>query len=259
MKTKSWLGIVSGLVLFSGCADQLTEQQRLWLAEGERAYGHQRYAVAAEKLARFASTVDEGPTLARARYVRGMALARNGQRVAGYAELEQAARIGRDTDIGWRAEAVLGIMHFEDEHWPEASRHLESAVAKMPSAPPMDALLYRLGLCFERCGRWSDALEAYRHVARAFSRGEYADRAQRRLQLRADHLAIQAGVFSDPDRAQRLARELNNDGFDAFVRQELRGDRSYHVVLVGKTQSYDAAVATLRRIRGKIPGAVLWP
>lgn len=249
----SWL-----LALSLGCQDAVRDPAAL-LGEGERAYAQQRYAAAIDRLSAALAAGPAGPQAARARYVRGMALALNGQRASAYSDLEIAARETGDRDVGWRANAVLGVLRFEDGDWAVAAHHLDRATALMPGGPPQDALLFRLGMCQERTGRWSDARAAFDRIVTSFPTGVYAERAGRRLQLGADYFAVQAGVFSQVGSAERLAQELRGGGLDAYVRREARGSQEFHVVLVGRYDSYATAMATLRRVRGLVPEAVIWP
>jgi cell division septation protein DedD len=96
-------------------------------------------------------------------------------------------------------------------------------------------------------------------VLRAFPTGRYADVSRRRVALQADHFSVQTGVFSRGAGADALAAELREGGLPAFVRREARNGQMCHVVLVGRHAEYEAALRTLARVRGYVPGAQLWP
>lgn len=246
------------LAASTGC-QTLREDQRSLLVDGERAYQADQYEAAIERLTRFMAQVQDHPETARALYVRGMAQARAGHRPQAYSDLRRAAISAHDTAVAWRAFAVLGVLSFEDEDWIAATDSFTRAVGQMPSLPPMDALLYRLGLCHERTGRWADALTAYRRIVSAFPAGRYAARADRRLQIQANCFAVQVGVFSRQDGALRQVGQLADDGLEAYVRRELRDNELHHVVLVGRYESYSQAVAAVVRVRAHVPTAQLWP
>ncbi len=246
------------LALLVGC-NGLNEPQRTCLADGERAYAQRQYRTAIDRLTVFLNRAGNRPEAARALYVRGMSQALAGGRPQAYSDLEQAVRQGADPQVAWRASAVLGILHFEDEHWAAAAQALAYAVSKMPAAPPMDALLFRLGLCYERTGRWSEALAPYRRILSAFPQAAYAARADRRVQLRADHFSIQAGVFSQQAGAEGVAEDLRRGNLPASVQRESRGGQYYYVVLVGRYNSYEQAKSALAQVLGYVPSAVLWP
>jgi len=246
------------LSALTGCHD-LNTQARLSLAEGEQAFNRKQYDAAIQHLTRFIAQADDDSATHRALYVRGMARALSGRRNAAYTDLERAARTSSGKDITWRANAALGILYFEDEQWAMAARALEATAHSMPAVAPKDAFLYRLGLCYERTHRWSKALIAYRSIVSSFGRGAYAAAASRRLTLEAQRFAVQCGVFARRENADRLVHELREENLNAYVRGERRNGTSYHVVLVGRYDTYADATSALARVRGYIPKAVLWP
>jgi tetratricopeptide (TPR) repeat protein len=195
----------------------------------------------------------------RAYYVRGMALAQTGARGRAYEDLERTAGGAQDPVLAGNAYAVLGVLHFEDGHWIQAQRAFRAAIDRLPPRPPCDALLYRRGLCQERSGRWSEALMSYEHVVHDYPAGPYAGNAQRRLQLQADHFAVQCGVFAEQANADRLVADLAERGLSTYVRGENRGGQQCFIVLHGRFTSYEDAIDALAQAKGYVPGAVLWP
>ncbi len=260
MNTRAILAI--GLLpwaALNGCQG-LGGEQRSALIEGERAFHSRRYAAADERLSLFLDQCQERPELSRALYVRGMARAMLGQRAQAYADLRRAAQSpSRDQRFDWQPEAMLGILHFEDEQWDDSARRLKLATDRMPSVAPKDALLYRLGLCYERQGHWAAALTPYRQILELFPSGVYSEQATRRLQLRADHYSVQCGVFSSRENAEQVANQLRREGLSPLIRTEQRGQATYHIVGEGRYGAYQDACNALARIRGYVPQAVLWP
>jgi tetratricopeptide (TPR) repeat protein len=241
-----------------GCAT-LSEQQRTLLVDGERAYREKQYQRATDQLSAFLGEVKQGPEVGRALYVRGMAAALVGQRPLAYSDLRRATQESSDPQLAWQPYVALGVLSFEDEDWGSALQALSTAVQRMPSAPPKDAVLFRVGLCNERLGRWGAAAGPYQRIVLDFPAGPYVENAKRRLQLQADHFAVQCGVFSRPENAGDLVNRLQQQGFRPQVKQEQRRDGTYSVVLEGRYSSYAEANHALARIRGYIPQAVLWP
>lgn len=256
-RTRTSIALVT-LAAMTGC-HEMTARQRMWLVDGERAFTQENYTLAADQLGRFLGEVEQGPEVSRALYVRGMANAKLGRRAQAYADLARAVQVCHDPETFWRASAVLGVMQFEDADWAAAARSLGRAVDRMPTRAPQDRLLFQRGQAQERSGQWSAAQETYRRIVSLFPSGPYADDAERRLQLDADHFAVQAGVFTKRDGAEQLAAQLAGADFPACVRRELRKGAEYHVVLVGRYATYVPALQMLRRVRGYIPDAVLWP
>lgn len=246
------------VVIGAGCAERTTTPTTL-LTEGEHAFEQQRYASASAKLTAYLEAAPESPVASRALYVRAMAAALLGKRSAAYEDLERALYANPDINISWRIHAVTGVMRFEDREWESAARSIYRAIERMPNKPPMDALLYRLGLCYERTGRWRAAQEPYRQIVARFPNGHYAEHARRRIALRADHFAVQAGAFRDAAHAQRLAAEFRQDGLDAYIRQQPHDGDTLNIVLVGRYDRYEPAFEALRRVRGYVPSAQIWP
>ncbi len=241
-----------------GCASP-APNPRPELQAGEQAFRARDYARAVQSTSAVIRTGAGGPELTRALYVRGMALALVGRRAEAYEDLRRAVREGRDPELPWQAHAALGVLYFEDEQWAAAARVFKDALERMPAKPPMDAYLWRLGLCYERLGRWTSALSVFSQIEERFPRGSYADQAARRVRLRANAYAIQCGVFAQRSNAERLAQELRKQGLSVAVRPEPRGDGEYSVVLEGNYGSYEDATRALGCVRGFVPEAVIWP
>lgn len=246
------------LVLLAGC-NALTDRQRMLLAGGEQAYRDKQYEAAAQQLSTFLDEVRNRPEVARALYVRGMARALAGKRAWAQADLERAARETTDPQLLWQPAAALGTLHFEDENWDAAARAFSQAIERMPPAPPQDALLFRVGLCCERTGRWSAASTPYRRIVAQFPSGVYAEAAQRRLQINADHFAVQCGVFASMENANQLVGQLRKQNLRTYVQPEQRKGAACYVVLEGRYGSFREANQGLARVRGYVPQAVLWP
>jgi len=246
------------MLVLAGCGG-LTEQQRAWLAEGRQAFEQRQYTRAIRQLSQFLDNVQGKPETAEALYVRGMSHARSGQRAQAYGDLRRCVGVSANPDVGWRAQVVLGTLNFEDERWDAAGQAYGAAAKAMPSVPPMDAVLFRIGQCYERTGRWLEAQGSYRALADHFPVGAHAAAARRRIQLNADHFAVQCGVFSRRENADRLRTDLKAQGLEAYVRPEPRDQRTMYVVLVGRWASYAEARQQLAAARAHVRDAVLWP
>lgn len=246
------------VVAVTGC-NTLSDQQQLTLTQGEQAFRNKDYAGATRQLSTFLAESKDRPEAARALYVRGMAYALSGHRAEAYTDLRAAARASTDPQLTWQPAAVLGILFFEDENWDAAAQLLSAATTRMPAAAPMDALLFRTGVCYERMGRWAAAQTPFRRIVSQFPGGPYAANAERRVQLQADHFAIQCGVYSRSENANELVATLRQSGLSPSVSVEQRRGTPCYVVLEGRYASYQQANQALARIRGSVPDAVLWP
>lgn len=252
------IALAAGVLVLAGCSG-LTEQQRAWLAEGRQAFEQQRYTRAVQQLSRFLDEVAGKPETTEALYVRAMSHAKSGQRAQAYNDLQRCVATSTNPDVAWRAQVVLGTLSFEDERWDAAGQAYGAAAKTMPPVPPMDAVLFRIGQCYERTGRWTEAQGSYRALVDHFPVGVNAAAARRRIQLNADHFAVQCGVFSRRENADRLRMDLKANGLEAYVRQEPRDQRTMYVVLVGRHASYGEARQQLAAVRVHVRDAVLWP
>jgi len=255
LRTLSGLLVV---VILAGCAES-QEQRRVSLVQGEQAFANRQYDAAIGQLTAYLNEAHDQPDAGRALYVRGMAEALSDRRPQAYSDLEHAAHDAHDTQVTWRAQAVLGVLRFEDQQWAPAAQALGSAVGAMPAGPPMDALLFRLGLCAERLGQWGAAQTQYRRVVGEFPQGTYAGLAQRRLDLKADHFAVQCGAFAQVQNASAQVAQLRQGGLAAQVQRDVRGGSAPYVVFVGRYGTYAEAVDALGRVRAIVPDAVIWP
>ena len=247
-------------MLLSGCTQGLTKQQKQWLADGQRHYERKDYRRSIESLTHFLTEVHEGPEIGEASYVRGMSYAQAGDRPAAYTDLRRAAGMQTEGETVWRANIVLGTLHFEDRQWSEAARRFQAALSRMPQEKPRDAVLYRLGLCHERMGSWSAARPYYQEVLAKFPKSGFADGARRRLQQNAQNYAVQCGAFRTRSNAESRNAELRQKGLETYIEEVVRGQTPLYVVLVGRYTNYDEAVAAHKAIkRDFVPDAVLWP
>ena len=248
------------LATVSGCATGLTDQQRVWLDHGERCYERQAFGQAVDTLNRFLNEVREGPEYARALYLRGLSNAQQGRRDLAYDDMRRCTQVKAETDVIWRAYVVLGTLHFEDRQWARASQNLRAAAERMPQVNPKDIVLYRLGLCYERSSDWQAAQSAFADLARQFPQGPFADAARRRLDIRAQHFAVQVGAFRTQEFAITRRDELRSQGLSAYLRSEQRGHLPMHVLLVGRFVSYDDALSYLEMVKKNfVADAVIWP
>ena len=230
------------------------------LDAGEQSYQSQRYTEAAAQLGDFlqAAAADR-PERIRALYIRGMSLARAGRRADAVTDLERCVRTTGDPESVWRAYVVLGTIYYEDRNWSRAAGALRAAVTRMPPEPPKDTLLYWLGACYERLGRWSDAKVAFSDLARSFPSSPVAADANRKLARNADYYSIQAGAFAVEDNATKHARWLRERNLPAEIRSETQNRTPRFIVLVGRYATYDQALQQLGSVKAYVSDAVIWP
>lgn len=254
-----WISIALPCLVFSltGCTG-LTGEQIALLEDGQRDYRAAQYSAAISRLSDFLSQAKDKPEAARAAYVRGLAYARLDRRPEAVGDLRRAC-LATDNEILWRAGLALSTIYFEDGNWAAAARSATAASEKMPTRPPRDAALFRVGQCYERLGRWDEARAAFANTARLFPNTDFGDSAERRLQLNVRGFSVQCGVYSDEGNASSLRTRLKSGGVDAIVKRESRGGRTYHIVYAGTFTNFDNAERQLALVKRIVPNAILWP
>lgn len=242
----------------TGC-QSVTAEQRAWLDSGKAAYQSDNYDRALSDLTRFINAVPDQPETSEAQYIRALSLLKLGRRLDARTEFARCAETAADRDVRWRAYTTLGTIDYEDHQWTNAARSYAAALEIAPPADAVPIVLFRLGVCYERIGRWSDAPPAYQRIVDEFPQSSVAEAARRRLELRASHFAVQCGVFSSESNAMNETQRLRAEGLQAYARPELRSGVRVYVVLVGKYSRYEDAITDLGRVKGYVESAVLWP
>ncbi|MBN2447486.1 MAG: SPOR domain-containing protein [Phycisphaerae bacterium] len=256
-------GILSTLLglctasLLVGCAGQTLNEG--WLEAGERSYEAARYDEAITKLTQYIESDPPAEDLGRAYYVRALSFAKSNRRSLAHEDLLHCFQTARDPDVVWRSCVLLGTLYYEDEKWANAAHAYTGAITRMQEAPPLDDVLWRLGVCHERMGQWGQSRTDFQRLVLQFPNSRLANDARRRLAISADHFAIQCGVFSSQTSADELTRQLARQGMSAYTRREPRDGALKNVVLVGRYTTYEEAWQDIARVRQYVPGAVIWP
>lgn len=69
--------------------------------------------------------------------------------------------------------------------------------------------------------------------------------------------AVQLGSFSRQTSAEELAAQFRAERFDAFVMPVKSGASTLYRVRIGPMRERAAAEESLRRVKGKVPGAAI--
>lgn len=252
--------VFAGAALLGGVAcSKITAEQRTWLSQGQQAYEAKEYSRSIDFMSRFLETELDAPETQRALYYKGLSEAYRGQRTSAVQDLMHSAEMAHDNAMTWRAYAAIGSIHFEDEKWDEAADAFYEASKRMPTLPPKDVVLYKLGMARERAGRWGDAATPYEQILAEFPDGEIARSARRRLNTRTDTFTVEVAEFAVPSNADYLAFELEQQGLRPTIRRERVGPKDVYVVTVGEYPTQSEAEEAAARVRERYPTAKVWP
>jgi tetratricopeptide (TPR) repeat protein len=116
-------------------------------------------------------------------------------------------------------------------------------------------VLYRIGLCQQRMGRWTDADATFAAVQKEAPGTEAADRARSHQGYRGFY--VQVAAFASAKSADQVIKELRAKGYPA-TRQE-RPERKLSVVMVGPVATYADAQATKARLNSQYKDTLIIP
>lgn len=137
-----------------------------------------------------------------------------------------------------------------------AARDLLTKLSREKSGPGVPAALYVLALDAAERNRADDAVFYYNLLREAYPSAIGLDALldkmsglgrQTQREKSADirtgtFYSVQVGVFAAPENARRLAKEFEQYGQKIEITTKKISDRTYHVVLVGRFDSYETAV-----------------
>ena len=102
--------------------------------------------------------------------------------------------------------AQLGNVAYFTDDYPTALREWTAAYSQLDRADWKSWILYRMGICQQRLGRFADADQTFAQVMQLYPSTEPATRAASR---RAAHgFFVQVGKFSQPADAQKAAAAI---------------------------------------------------
>jgi len=115
-------------------------------------------------------------------------------------------------------------------------------------------VLYRVGLCRQRMGQFSDADQVLAAVQERYPSTIPAQRAKEKMGAR--NFSVQLATFADGSTADAAIGALRKEGVAATRQPDPKGRA---VVFAGPVQSYQQAVALKARFAGKYPDAIIVP
>jgi tetratricopeptide (TPR) repeat protein len=148
---------------------------------------------------------------------------------------------------------VANTAYFQDD-FTTAMNEWAVAYPGIPQAEAKAWILYRIGVCQQRLGRFDQADRSFAQVRQEFSNSEPAKRAATHQGAKAFY--VQVGAFADAANADKTMASLQSQGFRAtkFVPQPNRQE-----VMVGPAYTYADAKALRAKLLAAYPGAVIEP
>lgn len=256
----NWV-VLAGLMVslcLSGCS-QLPPDARQRLLSSDELYRSGRYPEARQQLSDLIRQHADKAEIGEAYYLRGLCGIQMKDRTAGRGDLERAVETTNREDVRGRALATLGIMAYEDGDFELAVDHLQEAVKLLPSQPPVDELLLRLGSCLQRVGQWKESRLVLARVLHEFGSRPASKEARRKYGWPYEYFAIQAGAFRSTENARKLTAKLKSAGLAATYRLDARSGKGLHVVTVGRYIKWVQAERELARVRRVEPAAIIVP
>ena len=115
-------------------------------------------------------------------------------------------------------------------------------------------VLYRIGLCQQRLGRFADADKTFAAVQQGYPNSVPAQRAAERQGARSFY--VQVGTFSSPAGADKTVAALRAQGTMPEKTVDAKGR---HIVRVGPLASFQQAQSVKQRLAGSYPDAMIIP
>jgi outer membrane protein assembly factor BamD (BamD/ComL family) len=246
------------LQLMGACTDVPEEGLRL-LRDGNAQYQTGQHEEAIRSTTTFIERYGKSPAAAEAHYVRGMARLAKGQRdEAGkdfYATIERSKR----QELTARAKAELGNMAFDDRDFAGAADWFKDSLPQLPKQAPYDEMAYRLGVAYQRTGRWDQARKTFAAILDEYAGQPVEALARRQVAWNHDFFAIQCGAYRQAANADAQVAKLRAAGIHARTVPDTWDNQPLFVVLVGQYDNYSKALKELPRVKQIAGDAIVRP
>ena len=150
--------------------------------------------------------------------------------------------------------SLANLAYFSDDY-TTALGEFSAALPGLADADVRAWASYRMGLCYQRLGRFKEADQVFVQVQRDFPDTTPARRAASMHGAREFH--VQVGTYQAAASADLVMASLRSQGMPAR-RIERPGTR-LNVVLAGPYRTYPEAQAARKRVLGAYPDALIVP
>jgi len=245
------IALCAVLSIIAGCNSAAPPSDDL--RTGYEALAASQYEQAMAAADRFLQASPSGPGAAEAMYLRGRAIE---QRVKSsdaeaLADLRQARKLYEQALLLRPAPLTetylhvsLGNVCYWLEDYAAAEAEWSAAVDKLPSEDLRSLVLYRIGVCQQRLGKWALADATFAAVQRQYPSTPAASSAARQQGARQFH--VQVAAFQSILSAENMVKKLRGEGFPAM--RLARPEKNLHLVMVGPLPDYPRARAMKDRL-----------
>ncbi|MDD4889322.1 MAG: tetratricopeptide repeat protein [Phycisphaerae bacterium] len=254
-RTLIWLTLWPAIIVLPACVGKLPPSGVILLKQIDTTYRAGDFRGTVSRTDSFLASYGNTEAAGEAYYLRGLAYAALKDRARAKADFEDAVKNASRSDLEPLAEVSLGNLAFEQGQMATAAQHYQAVAEKLPNDSPKDVVLYRLGQCHARQGRWHEAQGWFAQLVHLFPASSYEPLARRYLAV--DGYTIQCGAYLEFGKAQRQVEELRRAGLPARWVQDSR--MKYHLVQVGLYPTWQEARGGLAQVLRIVPDAIIVP
>jgi tetratricopeptide (TPR) repeat protein len=205
---------------------------------------------------------NDTPALAEAYYIRGYAIEirpkpDNAAAAHDFAMARQSYSRGLTYDprptIAGRLHVQLGNVCYYQEDYSAAIPEFTAAYAILESSQPKDLVLYHIGICEQRLGRFDDADRTFQRVQQDYPNCAYAAPARAHQGIRGFY--VQLGAYSQSRDIDNAARAVSAAG-SAPLKTSQKG---LTIIRTADVPSYGQAEQLRDRLAAQYPDARVMP
>jgi tetratricopeptide (TPR) repeat protein len=247
------------LVFAAACTTNPQSQQQLSIAK--QSLQSQQYDPAIRN-ADAVIAANNPPDLAEAYYLRGYAIENRPK--SGTADAVRDLSLARESylsglshdpapSVAGRLHAQLGNVTFYQDDYPTALREFDAALTLADDPQNKPLILYHMGVCEQRLGRFDDADRTFQRVEQQYPNSEFVPYARSREGIRGFY--VQVGAYSQPADIQKAAKAVASAGSAPLK----TNDKGLTVIRTSSVPSYDEAQDLKTRLASRYPDARIMP
>jgi len=255
----SGFGFLISALLLGGCTGDPQSRQELNSAKQALDSGQTDDAI---RSADSVISTNDSPALAEAYYIRGYAI--ESRPKPDNAAAARDFRLARDSythglaydprpEIAGRLHVQLGNVCYYQEDYSAAVPELTTAYNLLDPSQPKDLVLYHIGICEQRLGRFDDADRTFQRVQQDYPNSAYAAPAKAHQGIRGFY--VQLGAYSQPRDIESAARAAAAAGSAPLKTSE----KGLTIIRTADVPSYGQAEQLRERLALQYPDARVMP